>query len=135
MYEGVPWRTLPIPTRQTSESGQVIAEVTEGRASVRSSVRSLYTVMQVDFQLSPPRLTKVYQRRDYGPFILFRRVEVSVTQWKAVGVAERINSGVIALTPLGYAPLLLSVTNIAGRMRYCEARLKVIGYGNDQMEG
>lgn len=124
---------MAVPSGQASEVSQRVAESAEGGPRVFGVVGYRNPMVQVDFDLAPPRPAVLRQRLDHRLIVLLGRVKVGVTERVSVAIAERIDHFRVAPAPVGDALLLLVLAGVAARMFPDEGGFEVVGDRDDEV--
>ena len=72
--------------------GQNVSKVAQDSLGILGSIRSIYAMMKVDFDLSKTFGLKVSNHLEPAAFILFRRKKIRVPKGSAIVIANSITS-------------------------------------------
>jgi hypothetical protein len=95
----------------------------------------LHSVMQVDLNFSPARVTVFGKHLEQSLIVLFSGIEVGVDEGPSIMIAPAVDHFGIFAHPPFQAALLLRERDAFKAVSRNDGRFEMIGQGEDQMDG
>ena len=109
MNKAVSWRTGSVFPGKAAAGGQSVAEFDQGSRRIRSRVRGLHAMMQVNLDFTPSRVAMFCETIDESLVIFLRRIKIRVTQRLAFIIPPGAYSQGIFAAPICQTAFLFAV--------------------------